>query len=250
MSTRVLVLIVFTTSILLFIPLLLRAIVTEPLSVGLQEIKENPWALATFIDFCVGFAFNLSFICVREASDLYSIPERKPSYWRPLLLILLALLVGNPAVLSYGIIQIIYAPTIQDAFLIHVPSSYVSTDMQRRNRAKYFSFGFKILMACLLSYYVFICAVALYAQPISEGWQYIKSDPWALLAFVDNMLGILFTSVYIAVLENGKWKSFIVWWVLLLLLGNGITAIYALSRCWNSYTLGDSFLWKFDESSS
>ncbi|GJQ14124.1 hypothetical protein GpartN1_g5915.t1 [Galdieria partita] len=236
-----LVIFLFGSSILLFIPMLFIAVTTESLEEGLVKIRNNPWALAAFSDFTVGFIFNLTLICVREGSDLYQVPGRRPSYWSAFFWVMFALLVGNPAVLSYGIYQLIKAPNIKDAFLVTIgfdktPSHTTTT--------KWLYWLFQLGMGGLLIYYVVSCLIALSSQSITSGWEYIQSDPWAYLTFFDNLLGILFTSVYMAVSQHPKWIHVIGWWLSLWLLGNGVTAIFAFQLCWRKYSIGESLVYR------
>ncbi|GJD05654.1 hypothetical protein Gasu2_01100 [Galdieria sulphuraria] len=241
-SLRWLVILLFSCCILLFVPLLFTAITTESLQEGFVNIGNNPWALAAFSDFTVGFVFNLTFICVREASDLYQVPGRKPSLWTAFFWVVLALLVGNPAVLSYGIYQLVKAHSIKSAFLVTLPSD--KTGSHSLSKTKWLYWLFQLAMLGLLIYYIVSCLIALMSQSIGDGWQYIQKDPWAYLTFFDNLLGVVFTSVYIAVSQHPKWIHVIAWWLTLWLFGNGVTAIFALWLCWRKYSLGESLLYR------
>jgi len=232
LSIKWLIILLFSGCILFFIPNLVRAVMNESLKEGFVKIGANPWALAAFSDFTVGFAFNLTFICVREASDLYPIAGRKPSSWSAFFWVVLAMLVGNPAVLGYGIYQLVQAPSVQEAFIVRCATSNTGSDRMVSTRTKWLCGLFQAAMLGLFIYYLFCCVVALSSQSIGDGWQYIKSDPWAYLTFCDNLLGVVFTSVYMAmVLGGGSWKAIGAWWLALWWLGNGTTVSIDMESC-------------------
>lgn len=78
--------------------------------------------------------------------------------------------------------------------------------------------------------YFVVLIKALVEQSIPEGWAYITSDDWSYVSFVDNMLGIMFTLVLIALRErNNGLVELVAWLSGVTFLGNGVTCLYV---CW------------------
>ena len=91
---------------------------------------------------------------------------------------------------------------------------------------KYHPIGIRVVQTItvvLFIIYVAIVVRALALEPVWEGWEYIKNDPWSWVTFLDNMLGIIFAMTFILCREKDAIGPALMWATCLTFLGNGVT---------------------------
>lgn len=146
---------------------------------------------------------------------------------------------GNPVLLAFVSVKIVFSNDLVTALTpLNRPT------IKRTRPFETFILSFIAMLVGAVYFAVLVYALA--TETISLGWIYIKGDPWSYVSFIDNMLGIAFTCVFVALRERES-KFVIVWIVSLLLLGNGITCIYVYLCCRGDHSIREVVLCKILE---
>lgn len=219
------VIITFLSAIAYFCPLLASAIRTTSLSDGFSHILANSWATSALVDYATGLILSVPFIFHASGGGFIGS-----------LLAVSLIFLGNPVLLIFACYRIVISENLVSAF----------TPLARKSRHSPKPFSTKLLggISCVVGLVYFaVLFKALCEQSIPEGWAYITSDDWSYVSFVDNMLGIIFSLVYIALRERNKGiLRLIAWLAAVTLLGNGVTCIYVFMLSQENLSVKEMFL--------
>lgn len=168
----------------------------------------QPWGYATLVDYLLSACFVAVYVVSRR--------KQRGSIWSGLLLGAAVILLGHAMTMLYMIVVILRAGSLDEAFLplLTIPRG---GSEKRRNP---WTWIIATVAVGLLLYYTYVCAVALRVETLAVAWEKTKANPWVMLTFVDNLLGVLFVALYIMVSERRS-SSFFIWLTFLLLTGNG-----------------------------
>jgi len=227
--SRVFVAAVFIAAMVYWVIVLTDAIRSEPFDVGFRSIFNDVWATACFADYVAGLVLSLPL--------LYVVGPTPPS---SVLWTLAQLILGNVVLLLRFTILVITQPDLYLAiqphftFLSNVP---ITT-------SRWVRLNLTLLrIACVIfgGLYLALVIRALVLESPQLGWNYIRSDPWIWMIFVDSYMGILFVAVYVAVRE----QRLIIWVPVVLVLivcGNIVTCLYVLIATMVAVSATDALL--------
>ncbi|MER2602997.1 MAG: DUF1475 family protein [Candidatus Competibacter phosphatis] len=98
-----------------------------------------------------------------------------------------------------------------------------------------------IVCGILLGLLVAAILIASSHGNILAGLRHVIADPWGVVTLLDLGVGLLFVTVWLALVEPSPRRA-VAWIVALLLLGNVVTLVYLLSRTCRARQLRDLFL--------
>ena len=98
-----------------------------------------------------------------------------------------------------------------------------------------------IVCGILLGLLVAAILIASSHGNILAGLRHVIADPWGVVTLLDLGVGLLFVTVWLALVEPSPRRA-AAWIVALLLLGNVVTLVYLLSRTCRARQLRDLFL--------
>ena len=98
-----------------------------------------------------------------------------------------------------------------------------------------------IVCGILLGLLVAAILIASSHSNVLAGLRHVIADPWGVVTLLDLGVGLLFVTVWLALVEPSPRRA-AAWIVALLLLGNVVTLAYLLSRTCRARQLRDLFL--------
>jgi hypothetical protein len=175
------------------------------ISEGYKVIMSNPWSRAAWIDYLVGLVFAVPLLI-----------QHSPGLWG-FLLAVSNMILGNGILVIWAIWKLFKSETLVKAWSPPISPSGSNGWIQ----------AYRLLSAVAAIYYFFSLRQAFMEQPMSEGWTFIKKNPWAMTTFLDNLCGIVVTLWYIGAREGPHSIYFCLFWLLLItFLGNGVTVSF------------------------
>ena len=196
----------------------------QSLSQGFESILSNTWATSALVDYLAGLVLSIPFLWTRSHSVFESV-----------FMCVILFLLGNPILLLRISLDLFTTNGGLKESFIKPKVSSVSLKLQRIGLFILQFLG--ILMFC---FYTAICIRAISTEPIADGWTFIKNDPWSFVTFLDNLLGIFFTIVYVGIREIGSIWKMMLWIICILILGNGVTCVYVLVSTLGKFSVMDS----------
>lgn len=191
------------------VSLLVRTFAAEPISDGFANLLQDPWGVSALLDYTIGAVFALTYLWHRNGPSLLYIPCRVFAVVTPFM--------GNFVLLTYVAFLIFSGHGLFRPYSTMPPMSP--------------TFKKPVLLislfTMLLVIFIAVCTWALVTRGIT-GMQLV--EPWIIMSFMDNVVGLIFTTMYVVQREGGlsQWRNWILWFVCLALFGNGATCVYVL----------------------
>ncbi|KAI9208143.1 uncharacterized protein BJ171DRAFT_490351 [Polychytrium aggregatum] len=187
-------------------------------------IVSNVWSLCTLADYITGMSLVLPYlVCLG------------PTPWTGTLWCILELLLGTPVLLIRGIARLALHSTVAEAI---VPFAAGTATSPNRPGTVLLRWSAGLLAVVFTG----VCSYALATESISVGWGFIRTHPSSLLLFALQLSGVLFTAMYIWIRErNNLWMA-IPTLILLVFLGNVVTAVYVLLASIGATSVQDALL--------
>ncbi|KAJ3208148.1 hypothetical protein HDU83_001733 [Entophlyctis luteolus] len=219
-----------------FAAVLADALASTPLS--LEPILANAWATSALVDYATALPFVVPYVFYRAPSSRVGV-----------LLALGCVLLGNVFTVPVFVVFLLRGQSLKAALLpgaAAAPGATASSSLLLPVSAAFPARSdwlsrksFVTLTATVLMFYTVIVANALATESPGEGYEYIISDKWSYVTFVDVLVGIQLVALYIFVREANTSVLAAVLWVLALeLMGNGVTCAYILYLAWKHPAVG------------
>mmetsp|Transcript_10475 Transcript_10475/g.18887 ORF Transcript_10475/g.18887 Transcript_10475/m.18887 type:complete len:245 (-) Transcript_10475:588-1322(-) len=230
---NVTVLIYFCSS-LYFFYVLLHALSEKSLYEAWFVVVSSKWAFSALIDYIAGVSFTSIYILLRAETFLSGIT------WS-----ITAAFLGNPVLLLFVSLNILQHGSVTKGILLSSSDSSLETSNESHESVVSKQL-YKVSLFVMFCVFIAVCIDAILSdESFQTGVEYVNSNLWAKTTFIDNLLGLLFTAVFIAVHEHFEWTRILVLWTALALCGNGITLLYVMykiSSCNDPFSLHSALL--------
>lgn len=206
----------FILGILQITSVIYTHIYIEPISTGWIKLKNEPWGITALYDYSIGSIFAVTYLWILNGPSLLYIPCRLYAILTPLL--------GNFVLMTYVSYTLFTTNTLLPRTLSSVSTKPVKVGL--------------VYMFMFLSF-IGVCVWAIEVSGFSSMKLDYKEQPWIVVTFCDNVVGLIFTTIFIMYREDGK--GWWIWLIALSLFGNGVTMLYVLDVVKDSWTKGLDF---------
>lgn len=201
---------------------------TRAIGAGAAAMAASPWAVATIADYVAGAAFGFLFLFLRRDRFL-GVSSR--------VVAAAFVFLGNVLLLPYvASLMVRYAGIVPALLPSAWDGALDSADAERRagkDAAQIKRIG--AVFALLAVAYFAVLLWAGLTESLMDGYRVLKTEPWAMVMFHDNLCGLLFTATFILARAGSFSAEAVVWLVLLAVLGNGITCAYVVVVAFEAY---------------
>lgn len=206
---------------------------TDSLSKGTEEIFASKWGTSALVDYAVGACFAATFIYLRQGPAVFSIPST--------ILAILYPFIGNFFLMWYISYLLLLEGDIIRALFPESDNNLLSDDQEGLPETKRQRKFFSVLFSILFVFFMYIIIRAYLGEDLMDGYKAIKASKWLSVTFLDNLVGLVFTVIYVIVREGSTSCTLSLWLLGFLLLGNLPTCLYVLVMARESSLSGRPF---------
>uniref|UniRef100_A0A6T6PIP2 Uncharacterized protein n=1 Tax=Rhodosorus marinus TaxID=101924 RepID=A0A6T6PIP2_9RHOD len=214
----------FSISSLMYVSALLIVVVS---GVGFSREKElltERWGYATLVDYSLSVLFVALYFTF---NGIYHGTLR-----RNIFVIVGVVLFGHIVTMAYLCYLTFEHRSLRDALIVWNtnPDGEARGEMKRKDPLTWIIAGVAFV---LFLYFLNVCVRALQVESLGIGWEKTKGNPWILLTFINNLIGLVFVVSYILVSEQATFYA-LPWILALVVGGNGVSMLYVVHKMLNN----------------